>query len=309
MKVSDLKNSYQGERVFLIGNGPSLEETPLEKLDEEYTFGVNNINSIYDQVDWRPDFYYYHSSNFDNWKSVVRENIELRIECFIWEQHNSAFGDADNVHYLTMYDLIPRAKTTPTIFHERDIEDVDQLSKEELYNYWSEEIDELIYHHHSMYGMYQIISYLGFEEIYLLGTDLGFEPITPHMIFEIGRDPLQYSSKASFFGDSVKSGTPIRSLINGLLYKILSSGKFSDLSNMILEAVSAEDGDHFASDYNLSPRDYTHLNHDISRNHHVVKRISSFENFDIYNATIGGELEAFHRKDLKVVLGDSKTHN
>lgn len=302
MEISGLKNSYQGERVFLIGNGPSLKDTPLEKLDEEYTFAVNNINSIYDEVDWRPDFYYYHSSDFGNWESVIRDNIESGIECFIWEEHKPVFGEADNIHYLTMYDLIPRAKTTPTIFHERNIKDINQLSEKELYNYWSEDIEELIYHHHSMYGMYQIIFYLGFNEIYLVGTDLGFEPVTPHMISKSGRDPLQYSTKSSFLAESIRSRTPVRSLMNGLLYKILLSDDFANLSDTILDIISVADDDHFASDYNLSPRDYTHLNHDIPRNHYVVKRIASFESIDIYNATLGGELEIFPRKNINEVL-------
>ena len=55
--LTQLKNQYSGERIFVIGNGPSLSETPLEQLDSEYTFALNRVNLIYDDVDWRPDFY------------------------------------------------------------------------------------------------------------------------------------------------------------------------------------------------------------------------------------------------------------
>lgn len=302
VNVTKLENAYSGERVFMIGNGPSLKETPLEELETEYTIGVNNINALYNEIEWRPDFYYYHDSDFDDWQNVVCENIQAGVDCFIWEEHRQLFGDADNAHYMTMYDLIPRAKTTPTIFHERDIEDIDQLSKQELYNYWSTDISDLVYHHHSMYGMYQILFYLGFDEIYLIGTDLGFEPVTPHMIFDSGKDPLQYDSKTRFLSDSIKSRTPFRSGINGILFKILTSDDFTNISEKILSTVSAEDGDHFISDYNLSPRDYTHLNYELPRNHHVVKRIASQEGVDIYNATLGGELEVFPRVDFGEIL-------
>lgn len=302
MITTELRNKYEGERIFLIGNGPSLEKTPLGDLDQEYTFAVNDINAIYDDVDWRPDFYYYHRSRFDDWEAKVQQNVDLGMECFIWEGQEKYFGKRENIHYLTMYDLIPRAKTTPVQFHERDIEDVKHMTREELYNYWSDDIEELIYHHHSMYGIYQIISYLGFDYIYLLGTDLGFEPVTPHMIFDSGEDPLEYSSHSSFAVGSISNMSPLRSIVNGIAYKILLSEKLDTWSNSLLNIISAEDGDHFGSDYNLTPRDYTHLNREIRRNHYVVKRISSFEDFDIYNATVGGELEIFQRVDIEEVL-------
>ena len=45
---SDLAGAYEGERLFLIGNGPSLEETPLEALESEYTMAMNRIDLIYE---------------------------------------------------------------------------------------------------------------------------------------------------------------------------------------------------------------------------------------------------------------------
>ncbi len=61
--VSDRKalrsrhNRYQGERCFIIGNGPSLNDLDLSKLAKEYTFGMNKIYLLYDRIDWRPSFY------------------------------------------------------------------------------------------------------------------------------------------------------------------------------------------------------------------------------------------------------------
>lgn len=44
-------------RAFVIGNGPSLEDTPLELLGKERTFAVNRIWKIFDQTTWRPTDY------------------------------------------------------------------------------------------------------------------------------------------------------------------------------------------------------------------------------------------------------------
>lgn len=37
------KNKHRGERVFIIGNGPSLNKCDLSLLGNEYSFGVNSI--------------------------------------------------------------------------------------------------------------------------------------------------------------------------------------------------------------------------------------------------------------------------
>ncbi len=50
------KNKHQGERCFLIGNGPSLKASDLDMLQEETCFGCNMIHKIFDQTQWRPTY-------------------------------------------------------------------------------------------------------------------------------------------------------------------------------------------------------------------------------------------------------------
>ena len=40
-KMKSLENKFKGERCFIIGNGPSLNELDLNKIKDEYAFGVN----------------------------------------------------------------------------------------------------------------------------------------------------------------------------------------------------------------------------------------------------------------------------
>ncbi|MBS1248636.1 MAG: hypothetical protein MAG431_00194 [Chloroflexi bacterium] len=42
-RFAALKDTHRGERCFIIGNGPSLQETDVSHLEEEYTFGMNRI--------------------------------------------------------------------------------------------------------------------------------------------------------------------------------------------------------------------------------------------------------------------------
>ena len=50
-----LKNFFH-KPVLIVGNGPSLNKTPLDKINENYvSIGMNKINLIYDRSSWRPD--------------------------------------------------------------------------------------------------------------------------------------------------------------------------------------------------------------------------------------------------------------
>ena len=48
--LAELKDKYQGERCFVIGNGPSLRDTDVAKLKDEFTFGMNRVYLAFD--DW-----------------------------------------------------------------------------------------------------------------------------------------------------------------------------------------------------------------------------------------------------------------
>jgi len=49
-RLAALKDRYRGERCFVIGNGPSLRETDVSNLKNEYTLGMNRIYLAFD--DW-----------------------------------------------------------------------------------------------------------------------------------------------------------------------------------------------------------------------------------------------------------------
>ena len=42
-KLNALKDTHSGERCFIIGNGPSLKNTDLSKLKDEFTIGMNRF--------------------------------------------------------------------------------------------------------------------------------------------------------------------------------------------------------------------------------------------------------------------------
>jgi hypothetical protein len=55
-KLNQLRNSFFGEKCIVVCNGPSLNSTNLESIQEAgiYSFGLNKINLIFDKRDFKP---------------------------------------------------------------------------------------------------------------------------------------------------------------------------------------------------------------------------------------------------------------
>ncbi len=50
-QLAQFSNIHSGEDCFIIGNGPSINEMDLERLNDYYTFGLNKIFLIFKRVD------------------------------------------------------------------------------------------------------------------------------------------------------------------------------------------------------------------------------------------------------------------
>lgn len=56
-KFQKLSNAYKGKRAFIIGNGPSLNHTPLYLLKDEHVLCFNRFNLIGERLNFTPDMY------------------------------------------------------------------------------------------------------------------------------------------------------------------------------------------------------------------------------------------------------------
>ena len=52
-----LKDEHKGERCFIIGNGPSLNNTDLTLLRNEVTFGSNRIYLLFDEIGFSTTYF------------------------------------------------------------------------------------------------------------------------------------------------------------------------------------------------------------------------------------------------------------
>lgn len=158
--LKQFQNIHQGERVFLIGTGPSLRFSDLAKLHRAgaLTIGVNQVFRGFPQTDWRPDYY------------VMNDPAGIRD-----------FGDELKkleLPHLFISDMKP-SFWTPEVrllkrFHEYHAAFYypvpDQLAP------FSKDICKVIYSIGTvMYDAVQIAAYMGFSEIYLLGVDCSYQ--------------------------------------------------------------------------------------------------------------------------------------
>lgn len=53
--IESYKGINKGQPLLIIGNGPSLNSTPLEDFKHIYAIGMNKINLLFNRVEWRPN--------------------------------------------------------------------------------------------------------------------------------------------------------------------------------------------------------------------------------------------------------------
>ena len=56
-KLSSYQEKHKGERMFLIGTGPSLKAEDLELIKGELSIGCNMVYKMFPKTTWRPDYY------------------------------------------------------------------------------------------------------------------------------------------------------------------------------------------------------------------------------------------------------------
>ena len=94
--IQHLKGIGKGKRIFLVGNGPSLNDMNLDLLENEDSIAMNRIELIYPKTKWRPSYYIFCSSNCQDrrwgkgWsKSVVKASKEEKTTPLIWDRYKS----------------------------------------------------------------------------------------------------------------------------------------------------------------------------------------------------------------------------
>lgn len=163
-ELKKLKNTHEGDRCFIIGNGPSLSVHDLDKLINEYTFACNKIYMSFDKVLWRPTYYTVADSDRFGKNGLVSSdseniiNVDAKIK-FVGLENSLHQKDA----YEDSNDIIIYRKET-------------HLKGD--YPFLSEDISYAVYGGHTiLFDAAQIAIYMGFSEIYIIGVDANYNTV------------------------------------------------------------------------------------------------------------------------------------
>jgi len=178
LRIETWKGKYKGERCFCIGNGPSLEDTPLHLLKDEYSFGLNKIADIYPMTTWRPSFYINVTvmTTDKEWAQAAKiamvgtpSFIDYGMLPFVLDAQDKDINVPENVFPVATSKKYRQRNPDPSI--------------------WSHDIASGVSKYgSSMLAVLQIAVYMGFNPIYLLGCDLGWRPFGRN-----AKDPNHFS--------------------------------------------------------------------------------------------------------------------
>ncbi|MBN2047930.1 MAG: DUF115 domain-containing protein [Anaerolineaceae bacterium] len=97
-KLKALKDIHKGKRCVIIGNGPSLQQTDVSKIKNEYTFGLNRIYLAFEEWGFQTSFYL---SVNDLVVEQCREDIaSLEMPKFVSWRARKWLQPQENLHYL-----------------------------------------------------------------------------------------------------------------------------------------------------------------------------------------------------------------
>lgn len=157
-------------RIFILGNGSSLNQTPLHLLEKEKTMGVNKIGKIFS-----PSYYVkidYSQFDGSDWKDEVLPMLDR--PCLLW----SVFRDGVRDYGKPFYDSIPEG-----IGEQINVTWVSRCEHHGNKGYQGLWHDPFCTAHNSIVTMVQWAEKLGFDEIYLVGCDGEFtDGITDHFM-------------------------------------------------------------------------------------------------------------------------------
>lgn len=154
-------------RCFIIGNGPSLARTNLELLKNDYSWGVNQIHIIYPETTWRPTHITFAEMTaggsywFPRIWEAVRQNPQAkrfaRDDAWWWTEEMEQY-DVTRFNACTHHDILDEGPIENRYDKIPDLWHFPQICK------FGGSVPMTI----------QLAVVEGFDEIYLIGCDLGY---------------------------------------------------------------------------------------------------------------------------------------
>lgn len=175
------RDRYAGERCFVVGNGPSLRNTDLSKLNGEFTLGMNRIYLAFDEYDFKTSCLV--SVNDLVLEQCHQDIAALEIPKFVTWRARHYFEASDETLFLDTDYTLP--------------EDFNGDATGRLYEGFT-----------VTYVCLQLAYFMGFSQAILIGVDHNFATKGPAnaVVTSEGDDPNHFS--AQYFGKGFRWQLP-----------------------------------------------------------------------------------------------------
>ncbi len=182
-QLAALKDKYRGERCFIIGNGPSLRQTDVSHLKDEYTFGMNRIYLAFE--DWGFPTSFLVSVNDLVIEQCVDDFLALDMPRFFSWRARRFFP---TVHRLSSPVFLYTTYDAPT------------FARDARFRLWEGAT--------VTYVCLQLAFHMGFEEAVLIGVDHSFasKGDANKTVVSEGDDPNHFDSR--YFGKGFRWQLP-----------------------------------------------------------------------------------------------------
>jgi hypothetical protein len=163
-------------RAFIVGTGPSLNITPLEKI-KDFSISVNRIHLIYPRTSWRPDAWIIADrSNTLEWMGDIQFHLNQGYPCYVRDDIPS--------HDLELREFWVREYPEYREFAECDHIDIDNNPPDDWH------LPQLCKYGGSVPAAVQLAVLYGATEIYAVGMDMGFKPHSTSNHFDPNYAPV-----------------------------------------------------------------------------------------------------------------------
>lgn len=145
--LKKFKNIHKGERCFLICNGPSLNKTDLNIFKNEFSFGLNRIYLNFPNMDFKPNYLACINNLVLSQFSNDFANLEMPL--FLNWNSRKKFSPQSNLNFVGKGFFMDKFSTDIS----KSIAPVGAVT----------------------YAALQIIYYMGFKEVIIVGMDHNFD--------------------------------------------------------------------------------------------------------------------------------------
>ena len=172
------------KKLWIVGNGPSLLQTPPELIKSgELSFATNMISRRFDEYSWRPDYYVAVSTaaHIPEYQPLIQRGVkEAKIKTYTIKDNYELLRAYGLVYVINTYEDQPGwiRVTNTSIELQNKPYSVDTLQL----NRWG--MSHMI--------SFQVAKLLDADVVYLIGFDGNFKPLADHDVDTNHFDPLYW---------------------------------------------------------------------------------------------------------------------